>query len=71
MDANLEFERTRLTLRHLAQHSSLSDAERLLKLTRETTEFLLHRIAREKRTVAETADLGVSSNVDEFFSMMG
>ena len=59
--SNLELARTKLTVRHLAQHSDLSDAESLLNGLRETVTYLERRIAREKLAIAKERPLAVSS----------
>jgi len=48
MDNGLEIARTKVTLRYLAEHAELSDAEKLLHSLKETSMFLERRISREK-----------------------
>ena len=54
MSDNLELARTKLTVRHIAQHGELADAESLLHSLRETVTFLERRIAREKIAIAKS-----------------
>lgn len=48
MEPNLELVRSKLTVKFLAEHSTLPDAESLLRSLRETVTYLERRIAREK-----------------------
>jgi len=54
MESSLEMARTKLTLQHLARHSDLSEAEKLLHSIRETVTFLERRIAREKIAIVKS-----------------
>ena len=51
---NLELAKAKLTVKHLAQHGDLADAESLLCSLRETVTFLERRIAREKLALAKS-----------------
>ena len=63
MDANLELARTKLTIRHVAQHAELADAESLLNALRETVTFLERRITREKIAATKSTPV-VASDID-------
>lgn len=67
-EPNLELARTRLTLRHLAEHSVLDDAETMLKMCRETVAFLERRIAREKLVIAGKGKSVLESRMEERYS---
>lgn len=57
MDANFELALAKLAVRQVAQNGSLSDAESLLKVSRETVAFLERRIAREKLSTAKQVNV--------------
>ena len=63
MDATLELARTKLTVRYLAEHSSLAEAESLLRSIRETTTYLERRIAREKQSAIISEQFSVPLGV--------
>ena len=58
---NLQLAICKLTVRHIAQHGELSDAESLLHALRETVTFLERRIAREKIAIAKQTRVVVHS----------
>lgn len=58
---NLDLAIAKVTVRHLAQHSELPDAESLLHSLRETVTFLERRVAREKIKVVKDGRLALSS----------
>lgn len=61
-DAGLEIARTKLTVKYLAEHSPLLDAESLLRSLRETVTFLERRVEREKLSIASKVNLTVLSD---------
>lgn len=63
MDANLELARTKLTVKHIAEHGTLPDAESLLRGLRETVAFLERRVAREK-ILSRKAEVVILSAVE-------
>ena len=59
----LELARTKLTVKYIAQHGELPDAESLLRHLRETVTFLERRIAREKLALAKSEPVILSAKV--------
>lgn len=58
---NLQLAICKTTVRHIAQHGTLVDAESLLNGLRETVTFLERRIAREKLAMAKSKPIVVNS----------
>lgn len=58
---NLDIVIVKVTMRHLAEHSTVGDAESLLRSMRETVTYLERRIAREKIDVVKAQRSGVIS----------
>lgn len=61
MEPNFQLLITKSSLRHLAEHGTTEEIEKLLSCIREVTPRIENRIAREKISIAKDKGLAVQS----------
>lgn len=59
MEPNFQLAQTKLSLRHLAEHGTVDEIEKLLACIREVTPRIENRIVREKIAIAKMDGIGV------------
>lgn len=61
MESNFQLAQTKLSMRHLAEHGTVDEIEKLLSCIREVTPRIENRIGREKIAIVKTQRNGVDS----------